>query len=508
MNTLFYSYIDMKRILCHLGFLTCLLSACHNDVLSPDSSTPSLRTDSCLQVFQFTTPALPAESSRSAEDSGISEPGTEEECQLSSVKVYLFDAQSKLREKIIHITQLERSIHTQEGYVTYLSKPVAIAAGTYDIFAVANCDAAPDATTETDLLASIDKTTYASGLTNGTEKGLVMSNRASSLLNVNLDVVEPDDEPIVIDIHLERVVARIDLARNADSYPVKTPEGQTYAHVALTGYHLMNLPTCYYFFRHTAVLTDLTEPDWQTESNFGEIAHENGYAIDPYFFHKPVDATGFHNPDAYYTHFSGDTGDGTSLSWQTFYPVQDPLQYKTCYSLENCTLAPAQKRGYSTGVLFQGGFLPNDNVYKLTSSKQLEKIAPDAYPDQLYYYNYGFYTSIGALEKAGANITTDTPEEDLEFYNVKHFSRQDGYYRCYYSYWLKHLDNNAPNKMGVMEFAIVRNNLYRLLVTEISELGTSTPTIDPDTPDEGITYIKAILNVQPWIIRDQTHIIL
>lgn len=61
------------------------------------------------------------------------------------------------------------------------------------------------------------------------------------------------------------------------------------------------------------------------------------------------------------------------------------------------------------------------------------------------------------------------------------------YYKgiCYYTYWIKHandqIDTNdmGPlgliNKGGVMEYGIVRNNIYKLEVTGISQLGNDIP---------------------------------
>jgi hypothetical protein len=62
--------------------------------------------------------------------------------------------------------------------------------------------------------------------------------------------------------------------------------------------------------------------------------------------------------------------------------------------------------------------------------------------------------------------------------------------------------------MGLMEFAIVRNNLYRILVTNVSDLGSPILVVDPDIPDEGETYLSVVLNVKPWIVRDLTNIVL
>ena len=61
------------------------------------------------------------------------------------------------------------------------------------------------------------------------------------------------------------------------------------------------------------------------------------------------------------------------------------------------------------------------------------------------------------------------------------------YYKgiCYYTYWIKHAnDQNDTNDMGplglinkggVMEYGIVRNNIYKLEVTGISQLGNDIP---------------------------------
>ncbi|MDE5554447.1 MAG: fimbria major subunit, partial [Muribaculaceae bacterium] len=57
-----------------------------------------------------------------------------------------------------------------------------------------------------------------------------------------------------------------------------------------------------------------------------------------------------------------------------------------------------------------------------------------------------------------------------------------GYY-CYYYYRNRHNDNNDNGVMGPMEFAVVRNNVYKLAVTEISQLGhPRIPENDPDKP--------------------------
>lgn len=79
-----------------------------------------------------------------------------------------------------------------------------------------------------------------------------------------------------------------------------------------------------------------------------------------------------------------------------------------------------------------------------------------------------------------------------------------GYY-CYYFCWSRHNDNQDNNVMGPMEFAIVRNHIYKLSVTGINRLGhprisENDPTpITPDTPDEKDShYLTLSVEVIPW----------
>lgn len=82
-----------------------------------------------------------------------------------------------------------------------------------------------------------------------------------------------------------------------------------------------------------------------------------------------------------------------------------------------------------------------------------------------------------------------------------------GYY-CYYFYWNRHNDNGISGVMAPMEFAVVRNNVYKLAVTKINQLGHPTdPSNDPTPPephDDDETsevYMKVEVEVLPWTVR-------
>ena len=83
------------------------------------------------------------------------------------------------------------------------------------------------------------------------------------------------------------------------------------------------------------------------------------------------------------------------------------------------------------------------------------------------------------------------------------------YCECLYYYWVRHNDNFDNRVMGNMEFDIVRNNVYKLAVTNISKYGHPTSSTDPDPdpvdpndPDEtNDYYFKVVVKVAKWVVR-------
>lgn len=81
---------------------------------------------------------------------------------------------------------------------------------------------------------------------------------------------------------------------------------------------------------------------------------------------------------------------------------------------------------------------------------------------------------------------------------------------CYYPYWIRHADNKKATEMGIMEFGIVRNNIYDLAVSQIKTLGLSgIDKPNPKDPDESKTlrFVVRIL-VKNWVVRSNSGIIL
>lgn len=99
-------------------------------------------------------------------------------------------------------------------------------------------------------------------------------------------------------------------------------------------------------------------------------------------------------------------------------------------------------------------------------------------------------------------ITVNEGDFPIEYYGTAH--------TCYYPYWIRHANNGNDETMGIMEFCIVRNNVYRLNVTDIQGLGMADPFDSTDKPDEGEelgVYLKVELYVHDWVVRDNEGII-
>lgn len=91
--------------------------------------------------------------------------------------------------------------------------------------------------------------------------------------------------------------------------------------------------------------------------------------------------------------------------------------------------------------------------------------------------------------------------------------------KCYYPYWIRHANNNNPDPttgvqdmskrlMGIMEFGIVRNNIYDLTVTGINSFGSvDIPDVDEDDEHTKLG-IRVVLYVKDWTLRKNDNIYL
>ncbi|MDY2859234.1 MAG: fimbria major subunit, partial [Candidatus Cryptobacteroides sp.] len=183
----------------------------------------------------------------------------------------------------------------------------------------------------------------------------------------------------------------------------------------------------------------------------------------------------------------------------------------------------------STGVVFKAQITAGDGA-----SEDIK--AELASGKRIYVFNNTFYGTWDAVKKAAtdkgaeatlaaaynqaaASITESATEPTAKAAAAAGFTgysrEDDGNYYTYYYYWNRHNDNGKPYDMGIMEFAVVRNNVYKLCVESIAKFGHPTPPTDPtnptdpdpdpvkpDDPDESVNYyFNVTVKVLPWTVR-------
>lgn len=172
---------------------------------------------------------------------------------------------------------------------------------------------------------------------------------------------------------------------------------------------------------------------------------------------------------------------------------------RMAYCFENSTDIDHQTHGLSTGISFVA------RMYKDESCTQPITT--------LYQYNGYNFESLKAIGEAfGANTpkaildlidkaaaSTPITKEELEAAGIKQYSSNICYY---YTTEIKHFDNGNNNTLGNMEFAIMRNNIYSLAITNISKIGDPIVDPTPETPNETKeAALKVSVKIIPWIVR-------
>lgn len=168
----------------------------------------------------------------------------------------------------------------------------------------------------------------------------------------------------------------------------------------------------------------------------------------------------------------------------------------------------SQVNGMSTGVVFKGQITGNvvteaagADIYMFDGKLYgvwANVVAASATSEVLKYY----------VEKFGDTIEDDEYADLAAAGFTRYSAETDSNYYAYYYYWNRHNDNKDNKAMGAMEFAVVRNNVYKLCVDYINKLGHPVPgnddpdSVDNDDPDEsGEYYFGVSVKVVPWVVR-------
>ena len=434
---------------------------------------------------------------------------------------------------------------------TYTTTPqqVDLDDGTYNVLVVANPGAdwwTGQSLTLADVRNHIQTTAWTASGSDYSD--FVMTSAADATLTLNSN---PESDPAKATVNVERMAARLDYKAEA-SYPCTDP-AYSGATVEITGAALVNnLTAGSYIIKRVA--DDVNGTNLSYLGN--ETAEENGaatnYVLDPWTASKNGNLYGtwFMNGSSDPNWWAGYVQPGTPVSdgaetWQ-----------RICYTLENTTAADAAGSDYSTGVVFKAKFNPQgvanytegetffaygtkiyasmedmmagfygskfDDLDNITScatwgdvkqfitstlltndpsgyNKYLEGLAEGKDDSEtvsdassLTWSNY-MKNECGYSKDENGKVVLDQNDKVTRIALQPYGTRTYEDATCYYTWWVRHSNDNDDTKKGIMEYAIVRNNIYKLTVNSVYSLGG-------EVPEEESLIVDVYVN--DWLLLD------
>jgi len=413
------------------------------------------------------------------------ETGTLEESKVTSALFVAYSAEGGALVKSEKIVTFEEEVgSTVNNPYIYTAREIEIAQGAMHFYVVVNPPEdyiAP--TTEENFLKTQLPTNDPTA--EFSEKGkFLMSN--SKKVGGTVTAEHTKMAPLEITIPVDRVVAKIEYwnVKEGNVYTVPSAADSETANlngeITFQSADIINLMKETYLFKTTK--KEGEDPKILDE-NWKEGEGSGSYVVDPYFLNKKGD---FEDGEysRYYTNslinykFNG--------KYSFLKGEVDKKEFEV-YCLENTSDQENQKNGYSTGIVFKAQYKPAGE----------DKVT------DLYRCNGQLYTSWNDFIRDYSDLkdlTEDeyTDRENLALLGIDYF--KDGI--CYYTYWIRHINNDDPETMGEMEFGIVRNNIYRLKIMGVNNIGEPTVPTDPENPNEGgKSYLNVRVEILPWTLR-------
>ena len=329
-----------------------------------------------------------------------------------------------------------------------------------------------------------------------TKRGFIMSNATT----VEAKEVESSaivkTTPFTIVADVERAVARFDYtAQNAEN-TYKVGGESSDVSVKFTHYKLLNTSKQFYHLKRVNTTPEATQGGAETADN---------YVMDTDWEQKKKNVATW-AVDEFNNNFYFNLKSGHVTGYKELGTLTTEAQ-NLAYVIEN-TL-PAEnfsKKGLATAVVFKGK-LVFDASYG--GGVGLE----------VFVWNNTFYGTYDKLP-AGVRSLVDSfggrTMENLVKAGITSYSWDANIegYPVYYVYYNRHNDNNKPKMTGPMEFAVVRNNVYKLSISAVNLFGHSNdpqlklPTNadpNPELPQDDIErdniYMEVTANVLPWTVR-------
>lgn len=477
---------------------------------------------------------------RAEENTGDEAYGEDSEYTIEDL-IVIFANEAGIAQQVIYPGMKTATNNNDNDKIIRVTEPFSVTPGKYYVYVLANYKASQSALSpiianQTDMKQVFNIETAA---TLSTSSKFLMANATapiettiatSSANNTELnDAGESESnspETVqLLNIEIERVVAKVTFAQETTDFDVKESEAvdaQKVADVTLNGAGLINLNKKMYLVKGSEKATNKpVQGDW-------------AYPEDPNY-DKELNGT-----------------DG-ERDWLTDNFSQSEVQNFSTgftnvkfYCPENTMTALAQQNGQTTGVVYKATWTPAATAYtELASSKGtgtldkryeavlaltgkneaitdaiFKKDEEDTSKD-FYTYNDLIFVSYNAacLYKAiaefsgnetnmasaintdfGTYSTQTSVETQEDTYGIHKYTGG----ACYYPVWIKH-NPNSTTAMELGRYGVVRNHWYDLTVTKISKLGYNKPTYedptDPDDPEEVRIQVEA--KIKKWVLVKQ-----
>lgn len=361
------------------------------------------------------------------------------------------------------------------------------------------------------------------------------------ILPTDLSLYTQVNTPLNLGSHyVERAAARFDYktVKTDNKYTVgKDSAGATTVQVQLTHAALVNMSKAFYYLRR--VSADGTA----TDAVVGGVETPANYVVDTDYAAKNAvnknTAATLSASNFYYS-----MTNPTAWSWDSLAGLTNADNYTDTpygayniwrYAVENTIPGDVshQVNGISTGVVFKGNLVATDNAPESLKTALASK-------KKVYVYNnvlYGTWADVKTAAEAKKDDVLVNPELTAAYnqaivgmtenatdpvvataaaagFTGYAYSEDANGYEVLYYYWNRHNDNGDNAIMGKMEFAVVRNNVYKLAVDNISRFGhpynpdpnnpenPDPDPVDPTDPDEELNYyFNVTVKVLPWVVR-------
>lgn len=460
-----------------------LLGSCSSefsmDEPSPNNEGPSVYINLRIAtVGRAGTGSYPGNGPTGGENGDGYEEGTDNESKVENLTVFFFEGGNKGVNAegntpivaTLYVDQLTKTTdQAKEPYRTFYQtdpqKIEKLTADTYDLIAVANAGNFNEQENLTTLGAVRDHLfeNVWKEESDGNYSQFIMSSEKKAQIT-GIQNAKTEATAATATIHIERLAARVDLSSPKDKYNVDVnKDNPTVASAKITRILLVNeWGGNTYLLKRVADDIPPTSPSYLGDENINNYVISYKTAGD--YLHK-FDVSLKNS----WTTESKEVAKLPSIKTDN-----GKTWLRLGYVRENTAKQGRPTKEYATGVIFEASYTPTGFTEGETFFRYDGRLYPTLEAVITAFGQSGLKDALEAYVKGlGDSKLGDSHRTDLyDHFGIEAFL--DGL--CYYTYWIRHNGGENGTETGLpMEFAIVRNNIYRLSVSQIAGLGSNEP---------------------------------